>query len=354
MCKKAVILLTSISVIMGLAGCEKSGETAKQEADSEQVFPVDFSQYGMTPEQYVRYESDINFDFYAKRQPGINRLIHMQKPIPVEEQTVVRSNNDTLYSLGVVDARKGFSITLPDTGDRYQSAYVIDQDHYPVAIYYDEGTYSIEVDTDYAFVAVRTQMNPYDEADIAEVVNEIQPEIKVVSNSAIPFVMPEIDKDRVLALRRVLDAEMAKIGSFDGTMDVKGKVDPFLHVLGASSGWGLLPTKDASYTTDSVNLPATGCYQATYARPPVDGFWSITMYDKETYLFANTNGILNEYNVIYNEDGSFTAHFGSVEDCGEVNNRLEITEGWNYLMRFYQPRLDELADYKLPKITEIN
>jgi hypothetical protein len=351
---KKLLLSSIITVSLALTACGSTDETmTTQTAQAQTTYPVNFEKYGMTPDQYVRAESDINMDFYFQKQTAINELIHLKQPIPVNGQVVVRSNNDTLYSLGVVDARKGFTITLPETGDRYMSAYVLNQDHYPEEVFYTAGTHEVEADTDYVFIVVRTQMNPADKADIAVVVNELQPQIKIESKSAVPFSTSKFDKEQVVALRTELDKEMAKIGSFNGTMDVKGKVDPFLHVLGASSGWGLLPQEDASYTTDPVNLPADGCYQATYAKPPVDGFWSITMYDKETFLFTDTNGILNDYNVVYNEDGSFTTNYGSVEDCGDVANRLEITEGWNYLMRFYQPRLAELENYELPEIKKI-
>jgi len=39
----------------------------------------------------------------------------------------------------------------------------------------------------------------------------------------------------------------------------------------------------------------------------------------------------------YSNDGTFTVHFGSKEVCGDVPNRLEATEGWNFLMRLYAP-----------------
>jgi len=51
----------------------------------------------------------------------------------------------------------------------------------------------------------------------------------------------------------------------------------------------------------------------------------------------NGNPVINPTNVKLNGDGTFTAYFGSKETCGNVSNRLDVTEGWNLLMRFYRP-----------------
>ncbi len=118
---------------LALAAGTTSG--SNESGNSAASYPVDFARYGVSPEEYVQHESDINMDFYFQKQPAINKFLHLSKPISVAGQAVVRSNNDTLYSLAVVDARGGFSITLPDTGERYQSAYVINRDHYPEAVF---------------------------------------------------------------------------------------------------------------------------------------------------------------------------------------------------------------------------
>jgi hypothetical protein len=70
---------------------------------------------------------------------------------------------------------------------------------------------------------------------------------------------------------------------------------------------------------------------------PVDGFWSITVYNAKGFMEPNA---LNAYSVNdvtakRNPDGSVTVHFGG--DPGSVNH-LPITEGWNYVVRMYQPR----------------
>ena len=50
-----------------------------------------------------------------------------------------------------------------------------------------------------------------------------------------------------------------------------------------------------------------------------------------------------------NADGTFTVHFGSKEACGDVPNRLDVSEGWNFLMRVYRPGPSVLnGSYKLP------
>ena len=54
-----------------------------------------------------------------------------------------------------------------------------------------------------------------------------------------------------------------------------------------------------------------------------------------------------------NEDGTFTAYFGSEELCGNRANRVDITEGWNFLMRIYRPGEAVLSrDYVLPEVEE--
>ena len=53
-----------------------------------------------------------------------------------------------------------------------------------------------------------------------------------------------------------------------------------------------------------------------------------------------------------NPDGTFTVYFDSREACGNVANRLDVTEGWNYLMRVYKPGVSVLdGRYKLPRAT---
>ena len=63
----------------------------------------------------------------------------------------------------------------------------------------------------------------------------------------------------------------------------------------------------------------------------------------------SVNSILNASNTKMNADGTFTVYFGSKEACGDVPNRLDVSEGWNFLMRVYRPGRSVLnGSYKLP------
>ena len=84
--------------------------------------------------------------------------------------------------------------------------------------------------------------------------------------------------------------------------------------------------------------------------PENNAFWSITMYGSDG-MMKTENCILNSSTVKLNPDGkTFTACFGTKEQCGDVPNRLDAPEGWNFLMRVYNPGPSVLdGSYKLPK-----
>ena len=87
---------------------------------------------------------------------------------------------------------------------------------------------------------------------------------------------------------------------------------------------------------------------ATYTVPDNAGFWSITVYGADGYM-RSTNSVLNQFNTTFNDDGAFAVYFGSKDICDDVPNRLDITEGWNFLMRVYRPGESVLnGNYKLP------
>jgi len=57
----------------------------------------------VTPENYIRAETDRNFHNFLGLTGGVNRFFHIRKPTPLDKQTVIRMNLDTLYSFAIVD-----------------------------------------------------------------------------------------------------------------------------------------------------------------------------------------------------------------------------------------------------------
>jgi hypothetical protein len=57
----------------------------------------------VTPQTYIRAETDRTFHNIARQAGGVNRWFVIRKPTPLDQQTVVRMNLDTLYSASIVD-----------------------------------------------------------------------------------------------------------------------------------------------------------------------------------------------------------------------------------------------------------
>src|SRR5262249_48628344 len=111
------------------------------------------------------------------------------------------------------------------------------------------------------------------------------------------------------------------------------------HLLGAASAWGGNPEKDATYLTV---VPAQNdgktIYRLNVDHVPVDGFWSISVYNASGYFEPNERDAysLNNLSAAKNAAGSIDIQFGGCNKA--VKNCLPIVRGWNYMVRLYRPR----------------
>ncbi|MGI9822113.1 DUF1214 domain-containing protein [Agromyces sp. Marseille-Q5079] len=296
-------------------------------------------------DNFARAETDRMFHDLQHNAGGVGRFLHNREPASVEEQAVIRMNRDTLYSFAVIDATAGATLTLPDAGDRYLSAMVVNEDHYIDAVFHDPGEYEITAErfgTPYVAVAVRTLVDPADPADIAAVA-AIQDGISLVTGAdATPFESPDYDTASLDETRDALLALARNLTGFDRTFGSKDEVDPVRHLIGTAAGWGGLPSNEAAYLGVDPRLPV-GTYELTVADVPVDGFWSISVYNAKGFFEPNARGAYTVNNItgVRNADGSTTVRFGDYP--ADVPNAIPITEGWNYLVRLYRPRA-EIAD----------
>ena len=118
------------------------------------------------------------------------------------------------------------------------------------------------------------------------------------------------------------------------------------HLIGTAAGWGGNPEKDATYlnVTPAKNDGKT-VYRLTVKDVPVDGFWSISVYNAEGYFEKNELERLHAQQHHREEGrGRLDRPSSSAAATARSPNCLPIMTGWNYMVRLYRPRAEILND----------
>lgn len=295
----------------------------------------------VTPDNFVEADVDTTFTNIVN-EVGSNTFRHDRTLIPLDKQPAVTMNRDTIYSFGIFYVPKGTTITLPTSkDDRYQSAMMLQSDHYIDEVFYGPGTFEIHSQTPFMGIAIRTQVDATNPDDV-KYVNELQDAIKVTLPDGVDakaYTPREWDKASLDALRTKYQEEAKALPNLNGTSGAHGTLDPNLQRLGVAVALGLLPPQHAVYIYRDFGLKGDQCYAATYTKPAFNekGFFSLTMYGADKYIH-DEKSTLNNRTITYNPDGTFTMHYGSEAACGKVANRLSTPgDNWYLGMRIYRP-----------------
>lgn len=289
---------------------------------------------------YSRAETDRQFKSYAEKAGGIGKLMRVREPYSVEDQTTIRGNRDTLYSMGIYDLVSPVTIVMPETQGRFQSLLIIDEDEYNPVLKNGPGEVTLTIDsvgTRYAMVLVRTFCDPNSPEDMKKA-HAAQDAIQITQESAGTLDLPDWDETSLVETRKQLNEMAMKLKDFSNAFGKRGEVDPIEHLLGSAAGWGGNPQRGAMYFsfTPDKNDGKTP-YTLTMPKDvPVEAFWSVTVYNKDGFFTPNDLNAysFNSVTADKNDDGSVTIHFGG--DQG-ASNYLPITDGWNYVVRCYLP-----------------
>jgi hypothetical protein len=175
---KGEAMRTKIMMVMAIAMFAATGAVKAQPhaaTSTGDLVPV-------TVDNFIRAESDLYFGAVAVKEDGFGKFEHHRELSPIDAQTIIRMNRDTLYSAAVFDLDAGpVTITLPDAGKRFMSLQLISQDEYSPPAAYGAGKYTItkqQVGTRYVLVGIRTLVDPNDAADVKKV-HALQDAIKV-------------------------------------------------------------------------------------------------------------------------------------------------------------------------------
>ncbi len=296
----------------------------------------------VTQETYGLAETQVIFTGYVKKiaaatdTNGVGVFWHARKGADPKDRTIPRINFDTIYSWSIVDLKEDATLTMPETDGRYQSAWVVSEEHYNPVAFEKPGVYKLtekNVGTRYAAVVIRTQTNTADPADLAQA-HKLQDKLVLSQKDRGSYVASHSwNMDGILKMRAYYEKLAKDKGITSEVMfGKKGEVPLENHNAGSAVGWGGFTPKQAVYP---LYYPTSTAHQTlTLEDVPTKAFWSLTVYNEGGFAETDTYNINSQF-AVKNKDGSVTINFGGDKNAP---NYMETFDGWTLTLRIYQPQ----------------
>lgn len=356
--KTSHLITTVLIAILYSCKQDKPADALKNDIKTlEQDIRTDNEYTVLSDENFGLAESQLVFTKYVNdiaavtNTNGVGVFMHNKKAADPKDKTVVRINFDTKYSIAILDLKEEATLTMPETNGRYQSAWFITEEHYnPMAIN-TPGIYKItqeDMGSRYIMLVIRTQVNMTDPEDLAKV-SALQDNIQLTQNDRGSYVITNNwDRPEVLKMRKkyqniTTDKKIVSSMMFGK----KGKTTLENHNAGVSTGWGGMTSEQAVYPNyqPTNSNPAT----LTLKDVPVDAFWSITVYDQGGWVIGENFNINSSF-AKADDKGEYIIHFGGNPNA---DNYLDTFEGWNFILRMYQPTESYFdGSWTVPKLVQ--
>jgi hypothetical protein len=357
----------AIVLIIVTISCQSNNEmeraTSEQAATNLEAVTTEkdfFNENGriVTPDTYPTDETSRQI-LRGQSMVGVNKFDHNRELTPTNDQPVVRMNRDTYYSMAVVDVSKGATIVMPEIPEgKYMSVQPVTEDHRIQKMMYGPGSFDLSTHTGtHLYLIVRLD-GTFTEAEA----KEIQDKMSVKANSNNLFATEPINEESFSRIESELKAKVPAIIKRDGNDGMKGMfTNPGdesakdytveKYQVGAAAGWGGAQLSDNIYES-SGNFSTDSCYQLTFEDPKNGAFWSVTVYDKNGFMFKDLANYSSN-TAQKNNDGTYTISFG----CGEdAPNNLEIdnpSNGFNILARHYRPSKRVMEGYRIVPLIKV-
>jgi hypothetical protein len=301
----------------------------------------------VTADNYVQAETDWNFTAQQK-QAAINTWTH-DEPATEDNQTIIRSNVDVVYSLALVDVSEGATLSIPERKNgALQLIHYMDENHLTHGVIYADETVTLTPSDltggEYIYILARTRIS-----DSPEETKAAQHSMVIKANSANPYVSKGFDSQDVEAFRnRLISEVMSGKVSVDGSKAFGATLkdvefSDYYYV--SAVGWGGLPARHAQYTSSVKGQgSAAKCQTITLPKPNLDyengGFFSLTTYNAESWIEGD-NFHIDDERMKDNGDGTMTVDF----NCNTAYS-ITVSEGSNGTFRLFKPvNVQETIDY---------